>query len=76
MSEQKYNLPLSTPKGSDLDRLLKQLIDGIKSGQYQRTYFEISRDEGYPDRFQINIDFKDISTPLHVLDEPDKAWRF
>ncbi len=71
MSDKKYNLPLSTPKGSDLDHLLKELTDGIKSGILQRRYFEIETDKHYPGRYCITIEFEDISVPSRVIADPD-----
>lgn len=71
MSDKEYNLPLSTPKGSDLDHLLKQLTDGIKSGILQRRYFEIETDVSRPGHYSFTIEFEDISVPSRVIADPD-----
>lgn len=74
--EKKYNLPLSTPKGSDLDWLLKDLIAGIKNETIIRRGINIDTDVSRPGWFEVRIEFCDISEPHRVIDEPDMARSF
>lgn len=71
-----YDLPLSTPKGSDLDLMLQRLIAGINEGTLNRHSVELTEDRFKPGWFEISIEFNHISIPSSPLDVPDKARHF
>lgn len=71
-----YELPLSTPKGSDLDFLLQRLIAGINKGTMKRCNVDLTTDSSRPDWFELLIDFKHISDAGTPLVNPDKARHF